>query len=116
MDALENSQLQPVARDGRRAPFEGLAKQVRHDKKIDGRADVYSLASVFYKMLVGRPPFTGPTVQAVIARITKERPPKIRVVRRDVPESVESRLKRLLPKRPATGRRQRSGVSNPPES
>lgn len=73
-------------------------EQARHDKKIDGRTDIYSLASVLYEMLVGQPPFTGPTVQAVIARITKERPPKIRVVRPDVPESVESLIEKALSK------------------
>ena len=34
-----------------------------------GRADdQYSLASVLYEMLVGEPPFTGPTAQAIVAR------------------------------------------------
>ena len=75
-------------------------EQARHDKKIDGRADVYSLASVVYEMLVGQPPFTGPTVQAVIARITKERPPRMRVVRQEVPEELERVVDRALSKRP----------------
>src|SRR5207247_1080028 len=35
---------------------------------VDGRSDEYSLACVVYEMLVGEPPFTGPTAQAVIAR------------------------------------------------
>ncbi len=76
------------------------ALQARHDKKIDGRADIYSLASVLYEMLVGQPPFTGPTVQAVIARITKEGPPKIRVVRPDVLEDVVRAIDVALSKRP----------------
>ncbi len=75
-------------------------EQARHDKKIDGRADIYSLASVLYEMLVGQPPFTGPTVQAVIARIIKERPPSIRVVRLDVPQHVEVAVEAALEKSP----------------
>src|SRR3989454_11158783 len=36
--------------------------------EIAARSDQYSLACVGYEMLVGEPPFTGPTAQAVIAR------------------------------------------------
>lgn len=35
--------------------------------EVDGRSDVYSLGCVIYEMLVGRPPFQGPTVEALIS-------------------------------------------------
>ena len=35
---------------------------------VDGRSDVDSLGCVQHEMIVGEPPFTGPTVQAVIAK------------------------------------------------
>ncbi|MEJ2239361.1 MAG: serine/threonine-protein kinase [Gemmatimonadales bacterium] len=57
--------------------------------KLTGRSDIYSLACVVYEMLVGEPPFTGRSAQAIMARHVNERPPKLRVVRPDIPQNVE---------------------------
>ena len=68
---------------------------------IDGRSDQYSLACVVYEMLVGQPPFTGPNVQAIIARhsMATVSPPSI--VRDTIPETMEAALLRALAKVPA---------------
>jgi serine/threonine-protein kinase len=68
---------------------------------IDARSDVYSLGCVLYEMLVGEPPFTGPTPQAVIARHVSERPPSVVVVRPSVPAPLEQVLATMLAKAPA---------------
>ena len=41
-------------------------------RELAARSDVYSLAAMLYEMLVGEPPYTGPTPQAVLAKV-KER-------------------------------------------
>jgi len=67
---------------------------------VDGRSDLYSLACTLYEMLSGEPPFTGPSVQAVLARHSLEQMPRLRVVRPTVPDQVEDAIKQALAKQP----------------
>ena len=76
-------------------------EQASGDRHIDGRADVYALGVVTYEMLVGEPPFTGPTVQAIMAKVMTEEPRPIGVTRRTVPDQVEAAVLTALQKVPA---------------
>src|SRR5438105_11016536 len=77
-------------------PLQALA-----EKTITARSDVYALGAVTYEMLVGEPPFTGPTVQAVVARLMSEDPRPLTAQRRSVPPGVEAAVLRSLEKVPA---------------
>lgn len=76
-------------------------EQASGDRHLDGRVDVYALGVVTYEMLVGEPPFTGPTVQAIMAKVMTEEPRAISVTRRSVPEHVEAAVLTALEKVPA---------------
>jgi len=69
--------------------------------EIDGRSDQYSLACVVYEMLVGEPPFTGPTAQAVIARHSLDMVSPPSIVRSTISDAVEGAVLRALSKVPA---------------
>ena len=69
--------------------------------QIDGRSDQYSLACVLYELLVGQPPFTGPTAQAIIARHSLDMVSPPSIVRPGLPEALEDALLKALSKVPA---------------
>ena len=68
---------------------------------VDGRSDQYSLACTLYEMLIGEPPFTGPSPHAVMARHSLEPVPSLRVVRQTVPQAVERSIMQAMAKLPA---------------
>src|SRR5262249_2333273 len=68
---------------------------------LDARSDVYSPGSVLSEMLTGEPPFTGPTVQALIAKRLVDPVPAVRRLRATVPATVEQALTRALARIPA---------------
>ena len=76
-------------------------EQAMGEKTIDARADIYALGAVTYEMLVGEPPFTGPTMQAVVARLIAEDPRPLTAQRRSIPEHVADAVMRALEKLPA---------------
>ncbi|HUF51126.1 MAG TPA: serine/threonine-protein kinase, partial [Longimicrobiales bacterium] len=95
---------------GQRMTQTGLSLGTRHymspeqavgERGVDARSDIYALGAVTYEMLVGEAPFTGPTVQAIVARLMSEDPRPIAVQRKAVPERVEAAVFRALEKLPA---------------
>ena len=76
-------------------------EQAAGDRSIDGRTDIYSLGAVLYEMLVGDPPHTASTAQALIAKLLTEEPRAVRAGRSSVPPPVERALHRALAKLPA---------------
>jgi serine/threonine-protein kinase len=75
-------------------------EQAAAERQIDGRSDQYSLASVLFEMLVGEPPFTGPSAPAVIARLMSEPAPRVEKRRPSVPKPIADAIDRALQRVP----------------
>ena len=84
-------------------------EQASGEKRIDARSDVYGLAAVLYEMLAGEPPFTGPSAQAIVARVLTDPPRPIHTIRPNLPLHIErtltAGLAKLAADRPPTARR-----------
>ena len=76
-------------------------EQTTGERDLDVRSDMYALGCVAYEMLAGEPPFTGPTSQAVVARILTEPPGRLSRRRKTVPPHVETAVHKALEKLPA---------------
>jgi serine/threonine-protein kinase len=75
-------------------------EQASGEEKVDGRSDIYALGCVLFEMLAGEPPYTGPTVQAVIAKRFTEPLPKLGTVRDTVPDALELAVARAAARLP----------------
>jgi serine/threonine-protein kinase len=76
-------------------------EQATGEKSIDARSDVYALGAVTYEMLVGEPPFTGPSTQAIVARLLSAPPASLRATRSTIPAHIDATVLTALAKLPA---------------
>jgi TolB-like protein/Tfp pilus assembly protein PilF len=76
-------------------------EQAAGEHAVDGTSDVYSLGTVLYEMLAGEPPYTGPTAQAIAAKMMAGDPPSVRRTRPTVPAAVDAAVRKALSPVPA---------------
>ena len=76
-------------------------EQAMGEREITPKADIYALGCMTYEMLCGEPPFSGPTAQAIIARMMTEEPRSLTLQRKSIPPHVEAAVRTALEKLPA---------------
>jgi serine/threonine protein kinase len=68
---------------------------------VDGRTDLFSLGSITYTLLVGRPAFEAENVPLVLSRVAQDTPPSPSEVIPGIPKGVDEILARAMAKDPA---------------
>ncbi len=76
-------------------------EQAMGERTLDARTDIYALGCVLYEMLIGEPPFSGPTAQAIVAKVMTEKPASLSARRDRIPAAVEDAVLTALEKLPA---------------
>jgi len=69
-------------------------------KRVDGRADLYSLAVTLYQLFTGELPFRGDSLAELMYKIANEPAPDLCSRRPELPAGVAEALARALAKRP----------------
>jgi serine/threonine-protein kinase len=76
-------------------------EQALAEREVDARSDLYSLGCVFYELVAGEPPFTGPSAMAVIAKRLTTPVPDVRRLRPMIPANVARAVAKALARDPA---------------
>ncbi|AKT38948.1 serine/threonine-protein kinase [Chondromyces crocatus] len=77
-------------------PFYMSPEQVRGDKGLDLRSDLWSLAVILFELVTGRRPFDGDNFGAVLARILVDPPPLATAWAPDLPATLDGFFARAL--------------------
>jgi hypothetical protein len=88
-------------------PSHMAPEQASGELDLDPRVDVFALGGLLFACLSGRPPFVASNLVALLAKIVVEDPPRISVLRAEVPPAVDRLIARMLSKsrdmRPSDG-------------
>jgi anti-anti-sigma factor len=93
--------IPPVLRTGIPETPAYMAPEQVEGRRIDGRADVYSLGVVLYELLCGQPPFGDSPVWERLRRVREEDPPPPRQLFPEVPRDLETICLKAITKRVA---------------
>ncbi|MGO8956038.1 MAG: serine/threonine-protein kinase [Streptosporangiaceae bacterium] len=78
-----------------------VAPEQIEGRQLDGRSDQYSLACSAFEMLCGEPPFRREQGVSVMYAHLSEAPPRLRLMRPELPAEVDVVMARALAKAPA---------------
>ena len=78
-----------------------ISPEQAQGKPVSFESDLYSLGTVLYELIAGKPPFTGDSPIATATKHLTDKPEKLSNLRKDIPKALENAILKLLEKRPS---------------
>ena len=78
-----------------------ISPEQAQGKPVSFESDLYSLGTVLYELIAGKPPFTGDSPIATATKHLTDKPEKLSNFRKDIPKAFENAILKLLEKRPS---------------
>ena len=75
-----------------------ISPEQAQGKPVSIESDLYSLGTVIYELIAGKPPFSGDSPISTATKHLTEKPEKLSNFRRDLPKGVENAVMKLLEK------------------
>ena len=75
-------------------------EQAQSTKTVGPAADLYSVGAIFFHALTGRTPFVGGSQTEILGQLLSQPVPRVRTLRKDIPEAVAKIIDGLLIKDP----------------
>ncbi|MGA1479228.1 MAG: protein kinase domain-containing protein [Candidatus Actinomarina sp.] len=75
-----------------------ISPEQAQGKPVSIESDLYSLGTVLYELIAGKPPFSGDSPIATATKHLTDKPEKLSSFRRDIPKGIENAVMKLLEK------------------
>jgi tRNA A-37 threonylcarbamoyl transferase component Bud32 len=89
-----------------------LAPEQADGRRVDARADIFSLGCVLYEMAAGRPPYRAKGVLALLNELATKKPPTLRELDPTLPEDLSGLVEKMMAADPADRPRSAAAVAD----